>query len=105
MINHALSFTNRSGLTAVKYKGWMQEVGFENVREEKFAVPGNPWVKGTEQKQLGRMQMENILQGIHRVSMTLCTKVLGMAPEEVEPLLENVRKDLMNRNIHFYYPL
>ncbi|RWA11221.1 hypothetical protein EKO27_g3913 [Xylaria grammica] len=56
MLNHALSFIGRSGLNAVRYKRWMHEAGFDNIREEVFAVPGNPWPKGAEQKQLGAMQ-------------------------------------------------
>ncbi|TGJ87851.1 hypothetical protein E0Z10_g945 [Xylaria hypoxylon] len=105
MLNHALTFMGRSGLNAVKYKRWMQDAGFEDIREEVFAVPGNPWPKGTEEKQLGAMQMENILEGLYGISISLFTKFLGMSSEGVEALLVDVRKDLMNRNIHFYYPM
>jgi hypothetical protein len=105
MLNHALSFTGRSGLNSAKYKHWMREAGFEDVREEVFAVPGNPWAKGEVQKHLGAMQMENILEGIHGISMLLFTKHLGMSTSAVEALLVDVRKDLKDRNIHFYYPM
>ncbi|KAI1305046.1 S-adenosyl-L-methionine-dependent methyltransferase [Xylaria venustula] len=105
MLNHALSFTGRSGLNAIKYKRWMREAGFEQIREEVFAVPGNPWPKGVEQKQLGAMQMENILEGLHGISVALFTKFLGMSTEAVEALLVDVRKDLVDRHIHFYYPI
>ncbi|KAI0813755.1 S-adenosyl-L-methionine-dependent methyltransferase [Xylaria sp. FL0064] len=105
MLNHALTFIGRSGLNTVKYKRWLREAGFEQVREEVFAVPGNPWPKGTEQKQLGAMQMENILEGLYGISISLFTKFLSMSSEAVEALLVDVRKDLMDRNIHFYYPM
>ncbi|CAJ2508882.1 Uu.00g139080.m01.CDS01 [Anthostomella pinea] len=105
MLNHALSFTGRSGLAAPKYKRWMREVGLVDIGEEVFAVPGNTWAKGRDEKELGAMQMENILEGIHGISMTLFTKFLGMRSEEVEVLLVDVRKDLRNRDIHFYYPI
>ncbi|KAI3339155.1 S-adenosyl-L-methionine-dependent methyltransferase [Ustulina deusta] len=105
MLNHALSFTGRSGLNSVKYKRWMREAGFEQIREEVFAVPGNSWPKGAEQKQLGAMQMENILEGLYGISIKLFTKHLGMSAEAVEAFLVDVRKDLMDRNIHFYYPI
>ncbi|TRX96065.1 hypothetical protein FHL15_003207 [Xylaria flabelliformis] len=105
MLNHALTFTGRSGLNTVKYRRWMRDAGFEDVREEVFAVPGNPWAKGEEQKQLGALQMENILEGLYGISISLFTKFLGMSPQAVETLLVDVRKDLMNRNIHFYYPI
>ncbi|KAI0516895.1 S-adenosyl-L-methionine-dependent methyltransferase [Xylaria bambusicola] len=105
MLNHALTFTGRSGLNGIKYKRWLREAHFEEIREEVFAVPGNPWPKGADQKQLGAMQMENILEGIHGMSITLFTKFLNMSIEAVEALLVEVRKDLTNRNIHFYYPM
>ncbi|KAI1184772.1 S-adenosyl-L-methionine-dependent methyltransferase [Nemania serpens] len=105
MLNHALSFLGRSGLNTVKYKRWLREAGFEDVREEVFAVPGNPWAKGAEQKQLGALQMENILEGLYGISISLFTKFLGMSPEAVEAMLVDVRRDLMDRNIHFYYPI
>ncbi|KAI0451025.1 S-adenosyl-L-methionine-dependent methyltransferase [Xylaria acuta] len=105
MLNHALTFTGRSGLNTVNYRRWLREAGFEDVREEVFAVPGNPWAKGEEQKQLGALQMENILEGLYGISISLFTKFLGMTPQAVETLLVDVRKDLMNRNIHFYYPI
>ncbi|KAI1364026.1 S-adenosyl-L-methionine-dependent methyltransferase [Xylaria arbuscula] len=105
MINHALTFSGRSGLNAIKYKKWLRDAGFEDIREEVFAVPGNPWPKGSDQKQLGAMQMENILEGIYGMSIKLFTNFLHMSSEAVEALLVDVRKDLTNRNIHFYYPI
>ncbi|GAP85041.2 putative methyltransferase domain-containing protein [Rosellinia necatrix] len=105
MVNQALAFVGRSGLNTVKYKRWLREAGFVDVREEAFALPGNPWAKGEEQKQLGALQMENILEGLHGISIRLFTKFLGMSPQAVEALLVDVRRDLMDRNIHFYYPI
>ncbi|KAI0397537.1 methyltransferase domain-containing protein [Xylariaceae sp. FL0594] len=105
MINRALSSTGRSGMRTVSYRRWMRDAGFEHVREHVFAVPGNPWARGADQKQLGAMQMENILEGLHGFSMALFTKHLGMSPEAVEALLVDVRRDLVNTNIHFYYPV
>lgn len=89
----------------LRYKSQMQEAGFVDVREERRAVPGNPWAKGEEQKMLGMMQMENILDGLHGISIGLFTKMLGMSTQEVEVLLVDVRKDLRNTKIHFYYPM
>lgn len=105
MLNFALTFTGRSGLNTIKYKRWLREAGFVDIQEEVFAIPGNPWAKGEEQKQLGALQMENILEGLYGLSIRLFTKYLGMTPQEVEAQLVEVRKDLRNRNIHFYYPM
>lgn len=49
--------------------------------------------------------MQNILDGLHGISMVLLTKFLNMSPEAVEVLLVDVRKDIQNPRIHFYYPV
>lgn len=93
----------KNGLAAARFKAQMLDAGFVDVVERKFALPGNPWAKGEDQKMLGMMQMENILDGLHGFSIGLFTKMLGMAAEEVELMLMEVRKDLRNTKIHFYY--
>ncbi len=54
-------------------------------------------------KTMGLWQMTNFLDGIHAVSMTIFTKGMGMSPEAVELLLVDVRRDIRNLNIHFYF--
>jgi hypothetical protein len=46
--------------------------------------------------------MTNITDGLHGFSIQAMTK-MGMSTAEVEELLEQVRDDLKNRSIHFYY--
>ncbi|KAK3503367.1 S-adenosyl-L-methionine-dependent methyltransferase [Neurospora crassa] len=93
----------RDMLAPRRYKQWMEEAGFINVVEEKLVIPGNPWPKGKEQKVTGVWQMTNFLEGLHAVSMTIFTKGLGMSPEAVEVFLVDVRKDIRNLRIHFYF--
>jgi hypothetical protein len=93
----------KSGRSAAKFRSQMVDAGFVDVVERKFALPGNPWAKGDREKMLGLMQMTNIMDGLHGLSINLFTKVLGWSVQEVEVFLVDVRKDLKNRNIHFYY--
>lgn len=93
----------RDMLAPRRYKSIMEETGFVNVTEDRLAIPGNAWPRGREQKMLGLWQMTNFLDGIHAVSMTIFTKGLGMTPEEVELLLVDVRKDIKNNGVHFYF--
>lgn len=93
----------KNALACAKYKTQMLDAGFVDVTEKKMALPGNQWAKGEDQKMLGAMQLENIMDGLHGFSIGLFTKMLGMAAEEVELLLVDVRKDLRNTRIHFYY--
>ncbi|KAK8113497.1 hypothetical protein PG984_014023 [Apiospora sp. TS-2023a] len=105
MINEALVPTGRSGLNSAHYAGWMREAGFEDVVQEKFAVPGNPWTRDKTHKQLGVLQRTNILEGLHGISISLFTKFLGMSTEEVEVFLADVRRDINDTRIHFHYPV
>lgn len=95
----------RDMLVTPKLAGMMREVGFVDVVEERYALPGNPWPKGREAKTLGLWQMTNFLDGMQAITMTVLTKGLGMTPAEVELLLMDVRKDVQNTNVHFYIPV
>ncbi|KAJ4387584.1 hypothetical protein N0V93_008179 [Gnomoniopsis smithogilvyi] len=99
----AVKRMGKNACACAKYKSQMTDAGFVDVTEKKFALPGNQWAKGDDQKMLGAMQLENIMDGLHGFSIGLFTKMLGWAPEEVELLLVDVRKDLRNTKIHFYY--
>lgn len=91
-------------LSAVNCKKWMEEAGFVNVTEKKFAVPGNPWAKGTEQKVRGALMMTNLLEVAQGITMNVFTKVHGWSTEEVEVFLVDVRAGLKDRKIHGYVP-
>ncbi|KAK3321827.1 S-adenosyl-L-methionine-dependent methyltransferase [Apodospora peruviana] len=93
----------KNGLAPAKFKQQMIDAGFVDVVERKFALPGNPWAKGQEEKILGTMQMTNIMDGLHGMSMSLFTKVLGWTVDEVDTFLVDVTRDLKDRRIHFYY--
>ncbi|KAK3934625.1 S-adenosyl-L-methionine-dependent methyltransferase [Diplogelasinospora grovesii] len=103
MLLDGVSKMGKSGLAAAKFKSQMEGAGFVDVVEKKFALPGNPWAKGREEKVLGTMQMTNILDGLHGISISVFTKMHGWSVEKVELFLVDVRKDLKDRNIHFYY--
>jgi len=93
----------RNGCAATQFKSQMIKTGFVDVTECKFALPGSPWAKGEREKMLGWMQMVNLLEGLHGVSISIFTKLLGWTIQEVEVFLANVRKDIRNTGIHFYY--
>lgn len=101
----AVKRMGKNACACAKYKSQMTDAGFVDVTEKKFALPGNQWAKGEDQKMLGAMQLENIMDGLHGFTIGLFTKMLGWSPEQVELLLVDVRKDLRNTKIHFYYIL
>jgi hypothetical protein len=47
-----------------KYKGWMEEVGFVDVKKARFAWPTNTWPQGMHYKMLGDKAWQNIKDGL-----------------------------------------
>lgn len=86
------------------YKRWIEEVGFEDVKEKVFEVPINSWPKGSKQKELGTWFQADLLDATG-ASMAILTRALGWTPETVEKLLIEVRLDIKNRGIHAYMPM
>ena len=90
---------------ADQYKDMMRDVGFQDIVELKFKWPINGWPKDKKAKQLGLWQQTNLLDGLTGFTFATHTRVLGWVKEEVEVLLAKVRKDLMNKGIHAYFPM
>jgi len=92
----------REPLAALHLNRWLTEAGFVNITEKRIAVPTNPWAKGDEQKIIGALQMANMLDVIHGITMNVFTKALGWTTAEIEVLLAQVRKDMQDRKIHSF---
>jgi hypothetical protein len=88
-----------------KYKGWMENAGFADVKEMRFAWPMNTWPRGKHYKTLSAWAGQNMKDGLEGFSMAALTRALGWTAEEVNVLLADVRRDLDDRNIHAYMPM
>lgn len=86
------------------YRGWMIELGFEDVKEKIFEVPINTWPKGRKQKELGLWWQADLMDALG-ASMAILTRAMGWTPEQVELHLVQVRKDIKNRGVHGYMPI
>ena len=95
----------REPLAALHLKKFMADAGFVNITEKRFAVPVNPWARGRENKIIGAMEQENLLEVADGITKAIFTKALGWSVEEVEVLLADVRKNLKDQSIHAYLPL
>ena len=89
---------------APNYKRWMEDVGFEDVKEKIFEVPTNPWPRERRAKELG-MWFNADLQEALGASRALFIKALGWPPDKVDAFLQEVKDDLMKREIRAYMPM
>ena len=90
---------------APKYKGFFEEVGFEEVREVKFQWPFNTWPKGKHYKTLGMWYGQDMKEGLEGITMAVFTRAHGMKKEEVLEMLPGIRKEIDDKGIHAYLPM
>lgn len=83
----------------------LKEAGFVDVVIVPFKWPMGPWAKGPYYKALGEWSLANALEGLEAWTMAAMTRALKWSREEVEDLLDEVRKDLADPRIHHYCPL
>lgn len=58
-----------------------------------------PWPSDPKFQDIGRWHMLNVLRGLRGICWKLF-RSLGMAPEEIEELVEQTKADLQNPSIH-----
>ncbi|KAF4482125.1 putative methyltransferase tdiE [Colletotrichum fructicola Nara gc5] len=83
----------------------MIEAGFENVTVSTYKWPSNDWPRDVRFKELGLWQRENMVTGLDGFSLAPLTRAHNWKPAQVTVFLVDVRKDVMNRYIHAYWPV
>jgi len=87
-----------------RHKSMMKEVGFVDVKEMVIEFPIGPWAKSEYHKMIGKWYQKDLINGVEGIMMGLLTRVMGMGREEVECLIEEVKRGLLDRKIHAYQP-
>lgn len=96
----AAAKVGREPLPGIKLKQWVTDASFVNVREEVFRVPIGPWAKDPDMKQVGHINLVQILEGLEAFSLRLFCDVEGWSETEVTVLLANVRNELKSGAFH-----
>lgn len=101
LILQGTTFTGRPWTNVPKYARWMREAGFEDVVERKFYWPCNTWARGAYYKRIGAYVQENLSNALEGLSLKLLS-MLGMQYAEIQALIAEVRRDLLDTKIHSY---
>lgn len=88
-----------------QYKQWLQDAGYVDIKTVKYAWPTNSWPKSKHLKQLGKFCSENFMNALSGLCLAVLSRGRGMSKEAIEDLLDGVRKDLNNKDIHAYVPV
>ncbi|KAF5643231.1 methyltransferase [Fusarium sp. NRRL 52700] len=83
----------------------MTEVGFVDVKIERFRWPSNTWPKDKKYKELGAWCYENFSSGLEAITMAALTRGHGWSVEDTTVFLMDVRKSMGDRKIHAYWPI
>ncbi|KAI1806277.1 S-adenosyl-L-methionine-dependent methyltransferase [Daldinia bambusicola] len=95
----------RSLFYILDYKALLEETGFQNVVELKYAVPTNTWAPGRQYQRIGARQRNNTLEVIDIYSRSVLTQGLGWSDQAVDKLVAEARKDIDNTRIHSFSTL
>jgi hypothetical protein len=97
--------TGTEPLIALQLKQIMIDAGFTDIHEERHAAPINPWPKSERKKNIGMLEMQNLLSVCHGIAMNILVKLFKWEVEEVEVLLAKFRTEVKDHRIHAYFPM
>lgn len=83
----------------------MVDVGFENVVQQDFKWPSNPWPKDEHYKRIGEWNFHNFVDAAEAMALAPLTRGHNWTKEEVQVFLVGVRKDMRDKKIHSYMPM
>ncbi|KAK2046772.1 UMTA methyltransferase [Colletotrichum somersetense] len=77
-----------------KLEGWTRNSGFFDVFHQKFKLPIGPWPKDLHYKDIGMINLVQLLDGLDAFSLRTFCGILGWTRDEVIVMLSQVRKEL-----------
>ena len=101
----ALKLLGRDAFLIEKFGERMRAAGFAQIQSKEFMLPLSPWPEDAQLKEIGKLNMYNVLQGLPGWSFRPFINGLGYSREEVEVLLSGVRKNIREKRIHAYCPV
>ena len=88
-----------------KLEKWVTDAGFVNITHRVFKLPCGTWPKDKRMNMIGGYMLTNVLEGLDGFSLRLLCGVLGWTIDDAHTLMDRVRKRLLARNWHGYWPL
>lgn len=99
-----LDSINRNACPGPKLREHAKTAGFINIHEEVVKVPIGPWAKDHELKEIGMMNLVQLLEGLEAFSLKVFL-MLGYTEQEIIVMLAKVRQELKERKFHSYITL
>lgn len=91
---------------AHRLRALFEGAGLVDVAERHFLWPTSPWARGTRNKDLGHLGLENLARdAVEALSLALLTRHGGFTPQDARDFAARVTDDLSNTQIHLYQPV
>lgn len=94
-----------SGREVTKWKRYLEDAGYEDVREHIFKIPSNPWPRDPRLKKIGAFELDHFRDNIKNVFARGYEQILGGDPAYFQVLLARARHEVTNRSMHSWVPL
>ena len=75
------------------------------MHEEVFKIPMGPWPRDPVLKQIGMMNLAQMVEGLEAFTAKIFVDILGWSKEETDVFLAKVRKEMKARDFHSYATL
>lgn len=83
-----------------KLYNWVKEAGFQNIVHQHYKIPIGPWAKDPHYKEIGMLNLMQLLDGLEAFTLKPFCGVLGWTTEEAQVLLADVRRELKSGAFH-----
>ncbi|PUU77958.1 S-adenosyl-L-methionine-dependent methyltransferase [Tuber borchii] len=83
--------------------GWLGLAGFTDLQERNLRAPIGPWPKDPIEKEIGKYNLLNLLEGMDGFTTALLTRYLEWKPIEVQAFYGNLRNEMTSPKIHSYF--
>lgn len=89
-------------LSALRMKPLLKRIGFHHIVQIEYEAPLNQWVPDPEMKRLGDLGSKLMLQSLLPLTRSTVGAGLGYGAQEIDILLEGVRRDVLDTRVQVY---
>ena len=102
-ISDGLEKMGKTGVIQPHIRNWMRTAGFENVTQHIVKIPIGTWPKDKKEKQIGAMNLVNIIMGVEGFIIAVYLRVLGWNMDETQKHIDKIKRELKDKKNHVYF--
>ncbi|GME21989.1 methyltransferase domain-containing protein [Neofusicoccum parvum] len=88
--------------TGPTFERLLKDAGFVNVYVQMYKLPLGPWPKDKKMKEVGMLNLMQVLEGMEAFSYRLFVNMLGWKLDEVQVFIAKTIKEMKSKTYHAY---